>query len=551
MNNNPKKSSSSEAPLNPRSSTVSTPLTARLAHEVLKPNDWQAFQRNCTILFRAELRDPNAQEYGRGGQNQGGIDILGRRDGNPNHYVGVQCRLIKKPLKEPKILSDCRAALALKANLKEIIFATTAPHDRWAMDAAIEVERTLRAEGHDISVVVYGWEALQPLIACHDAAYHAFCPWVLATTAPQPSTAPQGASSAFASEIAAAVSDHLRQMGLAAPPREVGGQGWADEDPALHARIDTFRDLFKDQHQPLLAEKGLLELLKGESLDGKPWASFRIETNLGSIALDLGRNVEASERFQAAYAVRPDDARAIANLALARTIQGRFDEAMDLARRALSAQPRADHATLYLLQAAARSGWQGDPESLVPPDLIGTPHADLGIAEFLRQRNAPNWGERSLDLARKHPDVRDFKRVRAIAILSLAVESGAMVPGGKGPVRSEELNQAADDMKAIAEHYIDIGFADHNDLVAYLNNAAVLLRLAGRQEECEALLRAGLPKAPNDPQLRLVLALTQAALGRTAEALDTLAGQEEAENRLLAAELSAAERTQRLRLNGR
>jgi hypothetical protein len=33
------------------------PLTTRLAIEIPKPKDWQAFQRNCVLLFRAELND--------------------------------------------------------------------------------------------------------------------------------------------------------------------------------------------------------------------------------------------------------------------------------------------------------------------------------------------------------------------------------------------------------------------------------------------------------------------------------------------------------------
>src|SRR5450756_863396 len=81
-----------------------TPLIARLAHQIPKPNDWQAFQRGCVLLFRAELRDPNAQEYGRNGQAQRGIDVLGRRNCEPDHFVGIQCRLISKPIKESKIL---------------------------------------------------------------------------------------------------------------------------------------------------------------------------------------------------------------------------------------------------------------------------------------------------------------------------------------------------------------------------------------------------------------------------------------------------------------
>src|SRR5882672_1824659 len=107
-------------PVTPTSS-VSLPLATRLAIEIPKPKDWQAFQRNCVLLFRDELRDPNAQEYGRSGQDQAGIDILACRGGDKDLFVGVQCRHIQKPLKKAKILSDARAALSIQAQLKELI----------------------------------------------------------------------------------------------------------------------------------------------------------------------------------------------------------------------------------------------------------------------------------------------------------------------------------------------------------------------------------------------------------------------------------------------
>jgi cellulose synthase operon protein C len=132
------------AQLNAGTASSRIPLTARLAHEIPKPRDWQAFQRNCVLLFRAELDDPNAQEYGRSGQNQGGIDLLGARHGNPEHYVGVQCRHLAKPLNEAGILKECRAALQLSTGLKELVFATTAPDDTGAADAAVAVEQMLR-----------------------------------------------------------------------------------------------------------------------------------------------------------------------------------------------------------------------------------------------------------------------------------------------------------------------------------------------------------------------------------------------------------------------
>lgn len=527
----------------PPSSTAagrdSVPLTTRLAIEIPKPKDWQAFQRNCVLLFRDELNDPHAQEYGRAGQKQRGIDILARRDGQDDHFVGVQCRLIAKPLTKSKIRSDAQAALKLKAGLKELVFATTAPDDTGASDAAIEVTRELKAEGHELLIVVYGWGQLQTLIALHEVAHNAFHPSAVASSLSQtPGPAPGTAE--FAGLIAMQVVEQMRGAGVAATPREIGAAANASEDPSLHARIDTFRDLFRDQSQPLLAEKGLLSLLGKEDLSSKPWARFRIETNLGAVAMDLGREGEAAARFETAHSIRPDDPNALANLALARTIQGRFEEAMTAAQAAINGNPRPAHAVAYLLQAAARSDWSGDPESLIPQGLAGTAEADIGLAEFLRRREVPGWAERSIEMARRHTDNPEFNRIRAIAVLSLAIENAAIVAGGKGQVTRAELNTAADDMKALAEHCLDVGFADTYDLVAYLNNAAVLLRLCDRHDESEAVLLKGLPKVDDKPQLRRLLALAQSAQDRTDEALVTLAGDTDPENRLLSAELQAS-----------
>ena len=58
-------------------------------------------------------------------------------------------------------------------------------------------------------------------------------------------------------------------------------------------------------------------------------------------------------------------------LALARTIQGKYQEGIELAKVALNATPRSDQAVSFLLQAAARSGWQGDPEALIPAGASG------------------------------------------------------------------------------------------------------------------------------------------------------------------------------------
>lgn len=75
-----------------------------------------------------------------------------------------------------------------QGGLKEIIFATTCPSDTKATDAAIEVERELRAEGHDLKIALYSWSDLELKIAQHPRAYAFFFPSAVATLAVQSAT---------------------------------------------------------------------------------------------------------------------------------------------------------------------------------------------------------------------------------------------------------------------------------------------------------------------------------------------------------------------------
>jgi Flp pilus assembly protein TadD len=510
-------------------------FSVRAAQEIPKPKDWQALQRGCVILFQAELRDPHAQEYGRNGQEQRGIDVLGRRNGDPDHFVGIQCRRLATPMKKAKILADCRAALSIKAGLKEIIFATTCPSDVNATNAAIEVERELRGEGHDLKVVLFSWSDLELKISQHPAAFAFFFPSTVATTATQ-SLARLDPDSLSA--LVEALAARLQPSSQSVVPADVKAPSDSSEDPALHAKIDLLRDLFRTKSLFLPAKEGLLDIQSKEDLSGKPWARFRIETNLGSIAISLGRHDEAAALFEKAYVVRPTDCNAIANLALARTIQGRYDEAMVLARTALDSKPRSEQAVSFLLQAAARSSWQGDPETLIPADLVGSVHADTGLVEYLRKRDVSGWAQRARELARNHMDLPEFRRVDALAVLELALGADAFV-GKPGSVSREDLDRAATDMLAMAENCLTNAFADQHDLLAFVNNAAVLLRLSGRQADCEALLVRALPALPNQTQLRRLLALSQVAQDRPDEAETTLRSDQDPESRLLAAELVA------------
>ena len=515
------------------------PLVARLSHEIPRPKDWQAFQRNCVILYRAELNDPHAQEYGRDGQAQYGIDILGRRNGKPDHWVGIQCRRVTKALNKDKILADCRSTLALRAELKEIIFATTAPNDTSSTDAAIEVEDILRSEGRDLRVTVLGWDNLCLLIAMYPSAYAAFYPASVATERPLHEA--NGSETTKLRDDMNALSAQLAAMRITitSPSDGTNAQEQDHEDKALHAKIDTYRDLFKNDHQLGLADTGLKSLIGTFEPSAEPRADFRIKFNLGSIALELGRETEAIAYYEAAHAVRPTDPMAVANLALARMLGRRFEEAMDLAREALAGSPPAKHAVGYLLQAAARSNWQGDPEELVPVDIAGTVDADLGLAEFWRLREVPSWPKRVIELSRNHPNSLVFKRLGALSVLTLVSTNNMYLPGGNTSVNPVELNDAADELKENVEYLLGIGFTG-TDLAAHASNSAVILRYCGRNIEAEDILTRTVKAGVTDTGVLRMLGLVQSLQGKREAALKTLEPlTQDGEAMLLVAEIIA------------
>ncbi len=194
-------------------------------------------------------------------------------------------------------------ALRLKAGLSELIFATTAPDDTGATDAALAVERQLKGEAMTCASSVYGWGQLQTVIALHPGAYAVFHPSAVATST-QRRTEAVDLKPESAGLIADQLIERLLNAGIGATPRE--SRRAPQKTPALHARIDTYRDLFRDQ-QVRVAEAGLLALLRNEDLSAKPWARYRIETNLGSIAMELGPRGRSGGTLRDCHAVRPDE----------------------------------------------------------------------------------------------------------------------------------------------------------------------------------------------------------------------------------------------------
>ncbi|WP_340584142.1 hypothetical protein [Brucella pseudintermedia] len=62
--------------------------------QIQPPANWQDFESASVVLWGDILQDDGIHRFGRSGQAQYGLDLMGYRDGDPNRLVGIQCKCI-------------------------------------------------------------------------------------------------------------------------------------------------------------------------------------------------------------------------------------------------------------------------------------------------------------------------------------------------------------------------------------------------------------------------------------------------------------------------
>ncbi|GEM_PF-6309285 len=95
-----------------------------------RPKSWEEFQIICVDVMRRAWNDPGANEYGRQGQRQEGIDILGqlRMSDGTRTLVGAQCKNREK-LDMTELARDQKLAKAFTPNLHEYWILTSSARD--------------------------------------------------------------------------------------------------------------------------------------------------------------------------------------------------------------------------------------------------------------------------------------------------------------------------------------------------------------------------------------------------------------------------------------
>jgi hypothetical protein len=132
-------------------------MSVLAAKQLPAPQTPDAFEALCLDVWRRLLNDPHAQVYGRGGQQQRGVDIFGRRDRSMD-WVGIQCKVRRGGELRPRdIETDLEAAATMNPRLSEFVIATTARRDTTMQDLARE--RTARNQAVGLFVVTtFFWD---------------------------------------------------------------------------------------------------------------------------------------------------------------------------------------------------------------------------------------------------------------------------------------------------------------------------------------------------------------------------------------------------------
>jgi Flp pilus assembly protein TadD len=514
--------------------------------EIQKPLNWQDFQRCCVPLFRNLIRDPLLQEWGREGQDQQGIDLLGLRDGDPKQPVGIQCKRIADPITEKMIREDINRAKKLKPDLTELIFATTSDRDLKIQAVAAQITQELHDSGWPCRVTVMGWQDLRLEIVRFADALDAFLPSGRVFEHPTLQQVRHTEASIHAKMDAQTALIMEKLEGLSRSRTVFREEYDAELEPeaqsepiGLHTEITTYRNVIR-KGQTKIALEELARLL---TRDPPPYARYRILSNISAIHLNASRCAPALDFSRQALTLRPNDVNARTNLAFAELVNGDRDGAVRRAQAILADHPSHGAAASALLQARAKDGGVSDPFALVPAETHGTVEFKVAAVVFLRQHDDASWRQMAAEATVAHPDNELLRRFAAEAELEPILNDAETMLGKQ--VRADvvtTVTRCAAVLKAIWTKEIAAEEISPDEIIPLAANLASAYRYAGDDAASADVLDQTMAKAGKDPILLRARALLYLHADNDRKAVELLAeAKEDPEARLFAAQVLAAE----------
>lgn len=288
-----------------------------------------------------------------------------------------------------------------------------------------------------------------------------------------------------------------------------------------------------------------LKLLEGLKVDARfcdGFSAFRLSFNIGVVLQNIGEYEKASAELRRAHDFSPEHPKANAVLALADLIDGRDEKALEQAASLLSTE--GDHVNLcaaIAFNAAKRLKVEFEIEGY---EYVDTSNEDVIISrlDYVEVVHPDQFESMLKEAISADPDNKRLKTTWAHAVLKDAQQNRAFLLGSKMAEGFEEdVTNCASILVDELERSIVQNPPNKLLLPSAANNAAVALRLDGRDAEASVLLDRILTSFPD---LKKDLAQIRAALflqeDKNFEALQLISPmRDHAEFQVMASEIEA------------
>ncbi len=132
------------------------------------PAHWEDFEDMCYRLAVAEGTIKSGRKYGRRGQAQHGVDIVGHSEDPSYRHVGIQCKLKTEHLASKLSEADFKGAYELAKNLHpkldKLYIVTTSPRDTTIADLITRINESWQRHHF---VDAWCWEDICDLLNKH------------------------------------------------------------------------------------------------------------------------------------------------------------------------------------------------------------------------------------------------------------------------------------------------------------------------------------------------------------------------------------------------
>lgn len=475
------------------------------------PADEQKFEQANVLLWREILRDPAVEPNGRRGTRQNGVDVSGCRNHDPEHIVGIQCKLkgFGKQLDEAEVREEVEKAKTFKPPLREYYIVTTAPNDPGMQELARTISIELKKDRFPFRVHIWGWGVMQDRIHEYEPARKAFDPEYSPYTGQindkvddvitLTERAERNQTASF-ERIEQRLTE-LGQSGIGSPSDATIRN---DLEAELDAEIDDLRQLVADgKAKTALAGLEKLKARVFDNVSGR--LKFRITANIAGCHLSFGEQEVAAALYSEAYEYAPKEPAAAAHAVLGFLLRNEHIEAIKFGRAKLKDDPSNEWLAGYLIQAMCKDEMVKNPILEIPNDIVDSFPVKIAILDFIRRRGSfDEWQTLAEALYAEKPDDDHVIQFYADAEMQRVLDSEHYKQTAQLTAADHErLQRACELMRGLWDKVCGSEVQPTHESIAICCN--LVLGYASINEVAEAISIAneGLKYAPDDQGLLL------------------------------------------------